>query len=177
MQNVLASLASQVTTPRSSSGRPMRPNGFKLAHLSSRCGCVSRYAAVMLQKRNAVSFSRLKASLHARVWQGATRQGPSHRPKPLHPLAVSSAFMDLNTPQSTPGSGANRASPFCVRRASECRGAKPGACENLNHKRANGDALCVDVPGAERVHAYALRAKLAGHAACHLQHGRLGRVV
>lgn len=49
VQNVLASLVSHVTTPRSSSGRPIRPMGFRLAHLSSKCGSLSRYAAVILQ--------------------------------------------------------------------------------------------------------------------------------
>ena len=50
VQNVDASDASQAITPLSSSGRPIRPSGFKLDHLSNKCGCVSRYAAVILHK-------------------------------------------------------------------------------------------------------------------------------
>ena len=48
VQKLDASLANQVTTPRSSSGRPMRPIGFNLDHLSNSSGCLSRYAAVIL---------------------------------------------------------------------------------------------------------------------------------
>jgi hypothetical protein len=48
VQKVEASDASQAITPLSSSGRPSRPSGFKLDHLSNKCGCLSRYAAVML---------------------------------------------------------------------------------------------------------------------------------
>ena len=50
VQNVDASDPSQAITPLSSSGRPIRPSGFKLDHLSNKCGCVSRYAAVILHK-------------------------------------------------------------------------------------------------------------------------------
>ena len=49
VQNVLASLASHVTTPLSSSGRPSRFNGFESAAISSKRGLGSKYAAVMLQ--------------------------------------------------------------------------------------------------------------------------------
>lgn len=49
VQNVLASLASHVTTPLSSSGRPSLFNGFESAAISSRRGSVSKYAAVMLR--------------------------------------------------------------------------------------------------------------------------------
>lgn len=48
MQNVLASLASHVTTPLSSSGRPSLFNGFESAAISRRRGFGSKYAAVML---------------------------------------------------------------------------------------------------------------------------------
>jgi len=48
VQKLDASLANHAMTPRSSSGRPMRPKGFKFDHLSRRWGCASRYAAVML---------------------------------------------------------------------------------------------------------------------------------
>lgn len=48
VQKVDASLANHAITPRSSSGRPIRPIGFKLDHLSRRCGSLSRYAAVIL---------------------------------------------------------------------------------------------------------------------------------
>lgn len=48
VQNVDASLANHVITPRNSSGRPIRPIGFKLDHFSRRCGCSSIYAAVIL---------------------------------------------------------------------------------------------------------------------------------
>lgn len=48
VQKLEASLANQVTTPRSSSGRPSRPIGFNLDHFSSNSGCLSRYAAVIL---------------------------------------------------------------------------------------------------------------------------------
>lgn len=51
VQNVDASLANHAITPRSSSGLPILPIGFKLDHLSNKCGCESRYAAVMLQYR------------------------------------------------------------------------------------------------------------------------------
>jgi hypothetical protein len=42
VQNVLASLASHVAIPRSSSGRPSLPKGLLFAHLSDNPGCVSR---------------------------------------------------------------------------------------------------------------------------------------
>lgn len=48
VQKLDASLANHATTPRSSSGRPMRPKGFKFDHFSRRWGCASRYAAVIL---------------------------------------------------------------------------------------------------------------------------------
>jgi len=48
VQKLDASLANQAITPRNSSGRPIRPIGFNLDHFSSRCGCLSRYAAVIL---------------------------------------------------------------------------------------------------------------------------------
>lgn len=48
VQKLDASLANHAMTPRSSSGRPMRPKGFKFDHFSRRWGCASRYAAVML---------------------------------------------------------------------------------------------------------------------------------
>lgn len=51
VQKVEASDASQAITPLSSSGRPSRPSGFKLDHLSNKCGCVSTYAAVILRKQ------------------------------------------------------------------------------------------------------------------------------
>ena len=49
VQKELASLASQVATPRNSSGRPRRPIGFSLAHFSNRLGCASKYVAVNLK--------------------------------------------------------------------------------------------------------------------------------
>lgn len=48
VQKLDASDASHVTTPRISSGRPRRPSGFMLDHLSNSCGCLSKYAAVIL---------------------------------------------------------------------------------------------------------------------------------
>jgi hypothetical protein len=48
VQKLDASLANHAMTPRSSSGRPMRPKGFKFDHFSRRWGSASRYAAVML---------------------------------------------------------------------------------------------------------------------------------
>lgn len=42
VQNVDASDANQAITPLTSSGRPIRPSGFKPDHLSNKCGCVSR---------------------------------------------------------------------------------------------------------------------------------------
>ena len=41
----------------------------------------------------------------------------------------------------------------------------------------SNDVRRVDVSWAQRVNAYALGTELAGHAACHLEHGRLGGVV
>lgn len=48
MQNVLASLASHVTTPLSSSGRPGLFSGVESATTSSKPGSVSKNDAVML---------------------------------------------------------------------------------------------------------------------------------
>src|SRR6266498_3256601 len=48
VQKLDASLANQVTTPRSSSGRPSRPSGFSLDHFSNNSGCLSRNSAVIL---------------------------------------------------------------------------------------------------------------------------------
>lgn len=49
VQKVLASLASHVTTPRSSSGRPSRLRGFAFAYSSRSSGCTSKYACVILK--------------------------------------------------------------------------------------------------------------------------------
>jgi len=58
VQKLDASLANQTTTPRSSSGRPMRPIGFKLDHLSRSCGCLSMKAAVILFCGQFISYSK-----------------------------------------------------------------------------------------------------------------------
>ena len=59
VQKVEASDASQAITPLSSSGRPSRPSGFKPDHLSNKCGCLSRYAAVILRKKTKDRFRQL----------------------------------------------------------------------------------------------------------------------
>ena len=48
VQYVLASLASHVTIPRNSSGRPIRPSGLWLAHTSTSSGRFARNCAVIL---------------------------------------------------------------------------------------------------------------------------------
>lgn len=48
VQKLDASLANQAITPRSSSGLPIRPIGFKSDHFSKRWGWLSKYAAVIL---------------------------------------------------------------------------------------------------------------------------------
>ena len=49
VQKLEASLASQVTTPRNSSGLPMRPIGLEEDHLASNSVRVSKNAAVILE--------------------------------------------------------------------------------------------------------------------------------
>ena len=48
VQKVLASLASQAVTPRSSSGRPNLPSGFPLSHFCLKLGYLLRKDAVIL---------------------------------------------------------------------------------------------------------------------------------
>jgi len=68
VQKLDASLANHAITPRSSSGWPIRPNGFELDHLSRSCGSLSRNAAVML-------FAPCKYSSNPNAWMSLTSCG------------------------------------------------------------------------------------------------------
>ena len=60
VQKLDASDASHVTTPRSSSGRPSRPSGLISDHVSSRCGSLSAYVAVILLHQSHPTHSHIE---------------------------------------------------------------------------------------------------------------------
>ena len=65
VQKLDASLANHAMAPRSSSGRPIRPTGFELDHLSRSCSSLSRNAAVIL-------FALCKYSSNPNAWISLT---------------------------------------------------------------------------------------------------------
>lgn len=183
VQNVLASLASHATTPRSSSGRPRRPSGFRLAHLSSRCGCVSRYAAVMLyiiMSSASVSRSGIRTSVTSQFDMG--KHG--HQPR-TERCALEAPSPRASRRRWTPGltrrpAGRTTAAVLPYTGMALAR----ATVLQRRRRRVDGEpaknvsySLCVNVARAEGVDPDALRTELAGHAAAHLDDGRLGRVV
>lgn len=57
VQKLDALLANHTHTPLISSGLPILPIGFRFDHFSSRWGCLSKYAAVILRTNVAISVS------------------------------------------------------------------------------------------------------------------------